>query len=241
MNICDEKKLTTSPIYVGSSVIGMRYKGGLIIACDTRINYGGLAKFLNIDDRIQQINANTLMGTSGEYSDFQEVVRILKEQALGDVLGSRSYLGPEEFTNYLSSIHYHKRTKMDPYWNYTVIGGIDWNGQPVLSNVDQFGTLLKGDYILVGMSQYFCHAIVAPEYPANYEDFTREQAVVLIEKCFETLFYRDTRAGNRIKFATMENVNGRVVYEEFQTELKTKWDYERFREQANEKIYLTNY
>ena len=31
---------TTSPIYVGSSVIGMRYNNGVIIATDTRLNYG---------------------------------------------------------------------------------------------------------------------------------------------------------------------------------------------------------
>jgi 20S proteasome subunit beta 7 len=236
-----DKKLTTDPVYVGSSVIGMRYKGGLVIACDTRMNYGSLAKFMNIDDRVQQINANTFLGSAGEYSDFQEVVRMLKEAALDDNLGSRSYLGPVEFTNYLSAMHYYRRNKMNPYWNYTVIGGIDWDGKPTLFSLDQFGTLLKGDYMLVGMAQYFCNAIIAPEYPLDYENFTRDQAVNLLERCFETLFYRDTRAGNNIKFSFMEfRGTGIPVYEEFQKTLKTQWNYERFVKQANEKIYLTD-
>lgn len=239
MNFVEDKKYTTNPIYVGSSVIGMRYKDGLIIAADTRLNYGSIAKFFNIDNRVQRVNANTLMSSAGEYSDFQEVIRTLKEKALEDVLDNRSYLGPKEFTNYLSSMHYYRRNKMNPYWNYTVIGGIDWDAKPVLYGIDQFGTLLTADYMLMGMAQYFCHSIIAPLYPKNYEEMTRDQAIALIEDCFRTLFYRDTRAGNNIKFGVMEVKDGMAVYDEFERLIKTEWNYERFLSQANEKIYLS--
>jgi 20S proteasome subunit beta 7 len=242
MNFAEgEKKYTTSPVYVGSSVIGMKYKTGVVIACDTRLNYGSLAKFQNIDDRIQQVNANTMIGSAGEYSDFQEVMRVLKESAISDYLEGRSFLGPDEFTNYLSSLHYHRRNKMNPYWNYTVMGGIDWNGKGVLSSIDQYGTLLKSDYMLVGMAQYFCNAIIAPEYPRTADEFSLDQTLNLLRKCFETLFYRDTRAGNRIKFAIMDTSTGQITYEEKFEDLKTEWNYDRFKHQANEKIYLTNY
>lgn len=234
-----EKKYTTSPVYVGSSVIGMKYKGGVVIACDTRLNYGSLAKFQNIDDRVQLVNANTMISSAGEYSDFQEVTRLLKEAAVQDYLEGKSYLGPQEFTSYLSSLHYQRRNKMNPFWNSTVMGGIDWDSQSVLYNIDQFGTLLKSDYVLVGMAQYFCNSIIAPEYTTP-ENIELDQALTLIKKCFEVLFYRDTRAGNRIKFGIMDNSEGQVKYKEIFEELETKWDYERFRNQANEKIYLTN-
>jgi 20S proteasome subunit beta 7 len=237
MNFAGEKKHTTSPVYVGSSVIGMKFRDGVIIACDTRINYGSIAKFQNIDDRIQRINANTMISSSGEYSDFQEVVRFLKETALSDVLGKRSYLGPEEITNYLSSMHYYKRNKMNPYWNHSVTGGLSWEGKPVLYSVDQYGTLLKSDYMLVGMAIYFCNSIIEPEYPLNYEDLSQEDALNILRKCFKVLFYRDTRAGNKIKFSIMKNNNGSVTYDEVFEELQTEWDYQRFRYQANEKIY----
>ena len=242
MNFAEgEKKHTTSPVYVASSVIGMKYKSGIVIACDTRLNYGSLAKFQNIDDRIQQVNVNTLIGSAGEYSDFQEVMRLLTEAALSDNLQGRSFLGPDEFTNYLSSLHYYRRNKSNPYWNSTVMGGIDWNNKSVLYSIDQFGTLLKADYMLVGMAQYFCNAIIAPEYPKTPEEFSLEQTMQLLRKCFETLFYRDTRSGNRIKFGIMDISTGVVTYEERFEEIKSEWDYERFKFQANEKIYLTNY
>ena len=237
MNFAGEKKHTTSPVYVGSSVIGMRFRDGVIIACDTRINYGSIAKFQNIDDRVQRINANTMISSAGEYSDFQEVVRFLKESALSDVLGKRSYLGPEEITNYLSSMHYQRRNKGNPYWNHTVTGGLSWEGKPVLYTVDQYGTLLQSDYMLVGMALYFCNSIIEPEYPVNYEDLSQEDALNLLRKCFKVLFYRDTRAGNKIKFSIMKNQNGTVTYDEVFEELQTEWDYQRFRFQANENLY----
>jgi 20S proteasome subunit beta 7 len=239
MNFAEEKKHNTNPIYVGSSVIGMRYNEGLVIACDTRLNYGSLSKFFDVS-RIQRINANTFLSSAGEYSDYQEVTRILRETALDDVLDTRSFLGPKEITNYLSSMHYYKRNKMNPYWNSTVIGGINWDGTPVLYSIDQFGTLLTGDWMLVGMAQYFCNSIIDPLFPDDYRQLTKQRAIDMIEQCFKVLFYRDTRAGNNIKFAFMELRDGTPVYDEYEKILQTEWNYKHFLTQANENIYLEN-
>ena len=233
-------KHTLSPVYVGGSVIGMKFREGIIIACDTRINYGSIAKMMNVNERCSQINDRTLISSTGEYSDYQEVCRLLKERAQEDSLGAESYLGPDELANYLSSMHYNRRNKANPFWNNTIIGGLDWENKPTLHSIDQFGTLLKGDYLLAGMAQYFCHAIIHPLYPTNYETLERNSAMFMIEDCFRTLFYRDTKAGNKIKFGIMTTVNGEPHYEEVIRELSSEWNYERFLNQANEKIYLEN-
>ena len=53
------------------------------------------------------------MGCSGEYSDFQEITRMLREKADEDELFNSvdTFLGPEEFCNYLSFCCYNKRNK----------------------------------------------------------------------------------------------------------------------------------
>jgi len=233
-------KHTTDPVYVGGSVIGLKFRDGIIIASDTRVNYGSLAKLLNIQDRVQAITENTVISSTGEYSDFQEVVRLLKEKSQEDRLSQRFDLGPDELANYLSSMHYYRRNKMNPFWNHTIIGGIDSSNNSTLYSIDQYGTILKGDYLLAGMAQYFCHAIVHPQYPKDVANLTREQALIMIEDCFRTLFYRDTRAGNQIKYGILFNSNGQVKYEEIVKELKSEWGYERFLKQANERIYMEN-
>ena len=233
-------KHTLSPVYVGGSVIGMKFREGIIIACDTRINFGSIAKMMNVYDRVSQVSDRTLISSTGEYSDYQEVCRLLKEKSLEDSLGSESYLGPDELANYLSAMHYQRRNKANPFWNNTIIGGLDWENKPTLYSIDQFGTILKADYLLAGMAQYFCHAILHPLYPSNYENLERNSALFMIEDCFRTLFYRDTKAGNKIKFGILTNVNGEIKYEEIVRELRSNWDYERFVKQANERIYLEN-
>ena len=171
------KILTTDPIYVGSTILGMKYNNGVVLGCDMRLNYGGLCKFNNITDRIQQINHNTFLTSTGEYSDFQEFTRILKEEATEDALNQNSYLGPQELTNYLATISYQRRNKMNPFFNSTLIGGIGQDNKPVLSHVDQFGTLLEGDYLVTGLGFYFCNSILAVEYPSDHTKVTREQAL----------------------------------------------------------------
>src|SRR5690242_15778744 len=104
MHYGEDTKHTTSPVYVGSTVLGMRYNNGIVVGADLKLNYGSLNKFTNITDRVQQINANTIITSTGEYSDFQEIVKLLREEAMEDSLSINSYLGPNELTHLLSNM-----------------------------------------------------------------------------------------------------------------------------------------
>lgn len=235
---------TTSPVYVGGSVIGIKFKNGVIIASDTRVNYGSLCKLMAVEERVQLITNRTVIGYSGEYSDLQETSRILKELVLTDTLNSnmKDYLGPEELASYLASIHGYKRRKMNPYLNSVVAGGINWEGEPVLMNIDPFGTFLTGNYFTTSMGHYFCNAIIAPQYPNNPKELTKEKALDIIKQCFEVLFYRVSQSGNVVKFATLEvdeHDKNKITFDEGKIELKTKWDYSGFKDYSNENFYLT--
>jgi len=231
----EPKTHTTTPYYVGNSVIGIKYTGGILLGTDLRLNYGGLNKYNNISDRLTRVNNHTIMGCSGEYSDFQEVKRILDEETLKDSLNSQTYLGPSEITNYLSSTCYYKRNKMDPYLISSVVGGVDFNGNLVLYNVDQFGTKLEGSYFATGMSGYFVNPVIERELPKKDVVFTRKQAIDLLEKCFKVLYHRDTRAGSNIKYAYLElDNNNTLVYGDLEKSFKGNWNFENFRNPQNE-------
>lgn len=53
--IFDVRKHTMSPSSSGTSVVGIRYKDGVIIAGDTLVSYGSLARFTNFD-RVVKVN-----------------------------------------------------------------------------------------------------------------------------------------------------------------------------------------
>ena len=240
MNYGGAKKYTVDPVYVGSTVLGIRYNNGIAIGADIRLNYGSLCKFNNITERVQRLNINTIITSTGEFSDFQEITKILKEEAQEDSLNINSYLGPNELTHLLSLISYNRRNKMNPYFLSTLIGGIGQDNKPILSMVDQFGTLLTGDYLVTGLGYYFCNAILAVDYPDDHKKLNREEAIELLHKCFGVLYCRDTRSGDTIKYGSMEynEATNSNLYEEITRKVKTNWDYSQFLSMNNEKFYL---
>merc|ERR1740139_745388 len=74
---------TRRPIVTGTSVLGIVYKDGVMLAADTLCSYGSMAKYKDAR-RLVPVNFNTLLGGSGEYSDFQAIIDLLKKNALED-------------------------------------------------------------------------------------------------------------------------------------------------------------
>ena len=236
----DPIKHSKSVVYAGSSVIGLKYNKGIIIACDTRMSYGSSLSLVSTNERIKALNKRTLIGYSGEFSDMQETSRILNELILEDQLetNGKDTKGPVELGHYLSSLHYRKRNNLDPYLNSAIVGGIDFNGDIVLMQVDPFGTFLTANYFTTAFANYFACSLLRNNYPKNPNDLTKDKALDLIMKCFEVLFYRDCNAGDTIQFKVMEKDNNGVPnIENGVYKLKTKWEYKQFM-QGNEKNYL---
>ena len=227
-------------IYSGTSVIGLKYNKGIIIASDTRMSYGSTLSLITTKERIKVLNNRTLIGYSGEFSDMQETTRILNELILEDNLetNGKNAKGPVEIGHYLSSLHYYQRNRFDPYLNSAIVGGVDFNGDLVLMQVDPLGTFLSGNYFMTAFANYFACALLRNEYPKNYMELTKEKAIELLLKCFEVLFYRDCNAGDVIHFKIMEKQDNNVIpkTEECDIKLKTKWEYKQFM-QGNEKNY----
>ena len=235
----DPKKHSQSTVYTGSSVIGLKYNKGIIIACDTLMHYGSSLSLTKSYERIKVLNNRTLIGYSGEFSDMQETQRILNELILEDQLetNKNGFMGPVELGHYLSSLHYSQRNRLDPYLNSAIVGGIDFNGDVVLMQVDPFGTFLTGNYFTTAFANYFACSLLRNEYPKNPSELTKEQAIKLILKCFEVLFYRDSKAGDVIQYTVLENDNNTLKTENKIAKLETKWEYKQFM-QGNEKSYL---
>ena len=234
-------KHSQSVDYSGSSVIGLKYNKGIIIACDTRMCYGRTLWLTSTKQRIKTLNQRTLIGYSGEYSDMQETSRILNELILEDNLetNGKNTMGPVELGHYLSSLHYQRRNKLDPYLNSAIVGGIDFNGDIVLMQVDPFGTFLSANYFTTAFANYFACSLLRNNYPNNLNDLTKEKALDLLMKCFEVLFYRDCNAGDTIQYSIMEkdNNNGLPKIENGKHKLKTKKEYRQFM-QKKKKNYL---
>ena len=76
-------KHTTRPMVTGSSVVGMRCKDGVILACDTLASYGSMARFRQVC-RMHKVTNSCILGAGGDYSDFQELKMMLEKATTKD-------------------------------------------------------------------------------------------------------------------------------------------------------------
>ena len=69
----------SDPIVTGTSVLGLKYAGGVLLAADTLGSYGSLARFKDLR-RLHKVNDVTTIGVGGDISDFQYIQNLLKDE-----------------------------------------------------------------------------------------------------------------------------------------------------------------
>jgi len=197
----DPMKHTLQPIVTGATVIGMKYAGGVLVAADTLASYGSQARYKDVC-RLKKVGKYTLLGASGELSDFQYIGDLLDELEDGDFLHEDDcHMGPHEYSSYIGRVMYNRRSKMNPLYNQFVIAGKKKSGDSMLSFVDHQGTAFEEDFIATGFGSYLAMPILRNEWRA---DLTLEEAKALVVKCLKVCFYRDCRAYFKIQIATCD-------------------------------------
>lgn len=63
----------------GTSVLGVKFDGGVVIAADTLGSYGSLARYRSVS-RLLRVNGTTVLGTGGDYADFQFIKAIIEQR-----------------------------------------------------------------------------------------------------------------------------------------------------------------
>ncbi|KAJ2445210.1 Proteasome subunit beta type-7, partial [Coemansia sp. RSA 2424] len=150
---------TTRPIVTGTSVVAFKYKDGIMMAADCLASYGSLARFRN-EKRLMAVGETTLLGVSGDMSDFQHMQHTLENLLTQEYdMDDGQKLGTKSVYKCISNIMYNRRTKGDPLWNSYVIGGVD-NGQKMLGFVDLYGTTYQSTSIATGYGGHLAQPIL---------------------------------------------------------------------------------
>ena len=118
------KKVTQSPVTTGSSVLAMKYDGGVIMAADTLGSYGSLARFTEIS-RVLKVNDTTVIAAGGDYADFQFLSDIIKQKQIDEeCCDDGQVLKPRALHCWLTRVLYNRRSKFDPLWNVIAVAGM---------------------------------------------------------------------------------------------------------------------
>ncbi|EDV34045.1 uncharacterized protein Dana_GF20703 [Drosophila ananassae] len=182
----------TARITTGSSVLGIRFDGGVMIAADTMVSYGSLSRYQSID-RVFKINEKILLGGGDDFADIQSIKRTIDQKMIADQCRADEIeMKPTELAMWLTRVLYNRRTRMNPLFIDVVVGGVNAEGKPFLGNVDLRGRFYEDFVVATGFARHLAIPLVRESKPAGRE-FTAEEASNLIRKCMEVLYYRDTR------------------------------------------------
>lgn len=93
---------------------------------------------------------STLVGASGEMSDFQAIIEMMENMNQADVNQDDGYTrSPREFFNYLRAVLYQKRNKGNPFWNQLLVAGYR-DQESFLGYVDLIGTSYEENFVATG-------------------------------------------------------------------------------------------
>ncbi|XP_015472175.1 proteasome subunit beta type-4, partial [Parus major] len=113
-----------SPMVTGTSVLGLKFSGGVILAADTVGSYGSLARFRGIS-RLLKVNDSTVLGASGDLADFQHLRQLLEQMVIDEeLLGDGHSYSPRALHSWLTRVLYNRRSKINPLWNSVLIAGV---------------------------------------------------------------------------------------------------------------------
>lgn len=215
------RQRTQYPYVTGTSVLGMIYGDGVMIACDTLGAYGSTKRYKSLE-RIFKVNDRCMVAASGEVSDFQQIQRYLDELVMGDFQAEDGIeLGPREVYNYLCRIMYNRRNKMDPLWNSLIVGGVE-NGEPFLGTVGMIGTHYTDDHVTTG----FANMLARPLFREKQSNDMSEQAATeLMHEALKVCYYRDKNSINKFQLAKVTSA-GVTISEPFALDMK--WDHKHF-------------
>lgn len=72
------------------------------------------------------LGKNTLMGTSGDISDLQYTINMLKQYEIQEFCHDDGhYMSPTQWHTALAAQLYKRRSDMNPLWNSHILAGID--------------------------------------------------------------------------------------------------------------------
>ncbi|AAS53629.1 AFR258Wp [Eremothecium gossypii ATCC 10895] len=219
---------TQQPIVTGTSVIAMKYNNGTIIAADRLGSYGSLLRFTDMD-RLFAVGESTVVGVSGDVSDMQYLQRLLQDMEIENNYDNShadgaEALKPSYIFEYLASLMYQRRSKLNPLWNAIIVAGVE-DGQAFLRYVDLKGVKYSAPSLATGFGAHMAIPLMRKVADAEKDvagvDLSIARATIL--ESMKVLFYRDARSSRRFSLAIIDNDAG-VSMEQLEVENMT-WGF----------------
>lgn len=197
------RTVTQSPVTTGSSVLAMKYKGGVLMAADTLGSYGSMARFPDLN-RIMKVNDTTVLGAGGDYADFQFISDVIQQKQIDEDCKDDGFnLKPKALHSWLTRVLYNRRSKFDPLWNTFVVAGLQDN-EPYLGFVNLQGVAFTETLLATGMGVDLCLPVMRAAMEKKGGLLEYEEARTTLLQCIRLAYLRDCRSWPKFHLAKVD-------------------------------------
>lgn len=173
---------------------------------------------------MRKVNSTTIIGFTGELSDFTYIMTLLDELNTNDFCeDDGKELGPWEIHSYLCRVMYNRRNKFDPLWNSLVVAGVK-NGRSFLGTVGMIGQHYEDSHLAAGFGNHMARPLFREKHT---DDMSEAEARELVESCLRACVMRDKSMINKFQIAKVTHDAEPTVSEPFS--VPTSWGYEKYK------------
>ncbi|EDW36933.1 GL25789 [Drosophila persimilis] len=181
------------PVAMGSSVIGIRYDKGVLIAADTTVFEGSVPRYQDVD-RIFKINKQIIMGGGGNFHDVQMYRRTIGKQISSDRIYQDGFeMKPKSLALWLMNTTNARRLALDATNVELVVAGMQPDEGPYLATIGRPEGISDGYVAATGPARQTVISLVRDKKPKE-RSFTEKEAICLIRTCMEKLQCNDACA-----------------------------------------------
>ncbi len=189
-----------------ATALGLKFKGGVVLAADRRVSYGTFVLSKSAK-KVFLVNDRVGISTAGLPGDFQELVDVVKFNMTLYELDLGKKASPTNVAKLLSLLLYQGRFR-GIYYAELIVGGLE-NGEPKILVLDPAGGLMEEKFAAIGTGAQIATGILEREYK---DSLSEEEALSLAEKAMKEAISRDALSGDGIDLLVITESGARQLY-----------------------------
>ncbi|ODV79593.1 20S proteasome, regulatory subunit beta type PSMB7/PSMB10/PUP1 [Suhomyces tanzawaensis NRRL Y-17324] len=193
----------------GTTIVGCQFKGGVVIAADTRATAGDIVADKNCE-KLHRLAPKIWCAGAGTAADTEMVTQLIASNLeLHSLLQNRD---PRVITA-LTMLKQHLFKYQGHLGAYLIVAGVDPTGAHLLS-VQAHGSTDVGKYQSLGSGSLAAMAVLETHFK---EDMTKEEAMKLCADAIESGIWNDLGSGSNVDLCVMEVGKDAELYRNYLT------------------------
>lgn len=180
----------------GTTIVGAKFKGGVVIAADTRATAGDIVADKNCE-KLHRLAPKIWCAGAGTAADTEMVTQLIASNLELHALSENR--GPRVITA-LTLLKQHLFKYQGHLGAYLICAGVDATGAHLMS-VQAHGSTDIGQYQSLGSGSLAAMAVLETHWR---EDMTKDEAVKLVADAIEAGIWNDLGSGSNVDVCVME-------------------------------------